>query len=182
MKTIFLLILLILIVFVMGCKKDEGVTNAPPPSQQEDWTYPASTTRDTVTAYCDKQSVAVGEEFDVRLVLYNVAEVFGVAIEINYTSDKSDVLSALAGPFFPSDSVIALSPKIEPDSNRVSYGVTRLRGSTSISGSGVVIKLKCKGKVAGNATFSINPTKLEISKADGTLIVKPIVNLTVVVH
>ncbi|MGD0339697.1 MAG: cohesin domain-containing protein [Bacteroidota bacterium] len=182
MKTNFLLIVLILTFFVVGCKKDEGVTNAPPPSQQEDWTYPAGTTRDTVTTYCDKQNVAVGEEFDVKLVLYNVAEVFGVAIEMNYASDKSDVLSALAGPFFPSDNVVSLSPKIEPDSNRISYGITRLRGSTSISGSGVVIKLKCKGKAAGNATFAINPTKLEIRKADGTLMVRPIADLTVVVH
>jgi hypothetical protein len=181
MKTNFLLIVLILTAFVMGCKKDEGVTNTPPPSP-EDWTYPASTTRDTITTYCEKQNVAVGEEFDVKLVLYNVADVFGVAVEMKYVSDKSDVLSALAGPFFPSDSVVALSPKIEPDSNRVSYGVTRLRGSTSIAGSGVVIKLKCKGKAAGNATFSINPAKLEIRKADGTLIVRPIANLTVVVH
>jgi len=182
MKTNFLLLVLILTAFVVGCKKDDNGTNVPPPSQQEDWTYPSSTTRDTVTVYCEKQNVAVSEEFDVKLVIYNVSDVFGVAIEMDYASDKSDVLSALAGPLFPFDNVVVLPPKIEPDSNRVSYGVSRVRGSTSISGSGVIIKLKCKGKAAGNATFSINPTKLEIRKADGTLIDRPIGNLTVAVQ
>jgi hypothetical protein len=182
MKTNFLLIFLILTAFVIGCKKGDSGTNPTPPSQQEDWTYPASTTRDTITIYCDKQNVAVGEEFDVKLVLNNFSDVFGVAIEMDYASDKSYVLSALAGPFFPNYQVVTLSPKIEPDSNRVSYGITRLRGSTSISGSGVVIKLKCMGRAAGNATFSINSTKLEIRKADGTLMNKPIANLTVVVR
>jgi hypothetical protein len=184
MKTNFLLIILIITALVVGCKKNDATTNPPPPppASQEDWTYPASSTSDTVTVYCNKQNVAVGEEFEVKLVIYNVSDVFGMAIEMNYASDKSDVLSALAGPFFPSDSVVTLSPKIESNSNRVSYGVSRLRGSTSISGSGILIKLKCKGKTAGNATFSIDPTKLEIRKADGTLTVRPTANLTVVIQ
>jgi hypothetical protein len=179
MKTNIFLIVLILTAFFAGCKKN---STEPTSTPGEDWTFPASNTRDTVTVYCEKQTVAVGEEFDVKLVLYNVVDVFGVAIEIDYASDKCDVLNVLKGPFFPTESVIALPPKIEPESYRISYGVSRLRGSTSISGSSVLIKLKCKGKAAGNATFSINPEKIEISKADGTLIVRPIENLTVEVH
>jgi hypothetical protein len=176
MKT-FLLLVLILVGFTVGCK--DNVTG---PQPTEDWTYPSSSTRDTVTVYCNKKSVTIGEEFDVKLVLYNIDDVFGIALEINYASDKSDVLSAIAGPFFPPDGVVALPPKIEPTSNRVSYGVTRQRGSTGITGSGVVIKLKCKAKAKGSAMFVINTSKLEIRRSNGTLIVRPIADLTVMVQ
>lgn len=179
MKSNFLSSIFIFIFAISGCKKNDNGTNA---YEQEDWTYPASTTSDSVTVYCEKQDVAFGEEFDVKLVLYNVTDVFGVAFEMDYPADKCEISSVLVGPFFPSDNIIALPPVIEPDSNRVSCGLTKVRGSTSISGSGVVIKLKCVGKGSGKAAFTINPTNLAITKPDGTLIVRPIANFIVAIN
>jgi hypothetical protein len=175
-----LLPVLIVTGFAFGCNKDFGGTNPSP--LVEDWSFPASATRDTTTLYCDKESVVVGESFDVKVVLYNVSDLFGAAVEVDYVPAYVDVVSVLPGPLFPADSVVALPPKIEPAHNRVSYGVSRLRGSTGLTGSGVLMKLKCKGRSAGVAGFAVNPANLEIRNRNDSLLVRPIANLVVVVR
>jgi len=181
MKTDAIFIITIIITLLCGCGKDDSGTT-PTPVKQEDWTFPVNATRDSVTLYCEKQSVAVGESFEVKIVLYNVSEIFGCAVEVQYASDKCEVTSGLAGTLFPADSIIALPPKIESASNRVSYSVTKQRGTKSLSGSGIVFKMKCKAKTAGNASFTINTATLEIRKADGLLVVRPVSNLSITVR
>ncbi|MGH9426092.1 MAG: hypothetical protein ACRD2L_07300, partial [Terriglobia bacterium] len=52
-----------------------------------------------------------------------------------------------------------------------SYGVSYTAGSERLaSGSGVVAKLKCKGKQSGSASFAINTQTLEIRRRDGTML------------
>jgi hypothetical protein len=134
--------------------------------------------------YSEKATVAVNEAFDVKVVLYNVTNAFGAALEIAYASDKVSVLSQLSGPtFFAPAANILTVPRTDTVNNRVSYGVTYRAGTNGVAnGSGVVVKLKCRGRAAGTAAFTVDPAKLEVRQSNGTLITMPIVNLTITVQ
>jgi len=169
MKSRLFAILIVLAALGAGCSKDDGGTN-PPPVIPEDWTFPADTTQLAATMYCDKETVAVGTDFDVKLVLYNVDSAFAAAVEFSYTGAEVQVLDALAGPFIGPDADVLVVKKLESDSSRASLGVTFKRGTNPAgkSGSGVVMKLKCRGRAAGQGTITINTSKLEITQTDGT--------------
>ena len=169
MNSRLLAILIVLAAFGAGCSKDDGGTN-PPPVTPEDWTFPADTTRLAATVYSARETVAVGTDFEVKLVLYNVDSAFAAAVEFSYTSAQVQVLDALVGPFIGPDADILVVKKLEPDSSRASVGVTFKRGTNPAgkSGSGVVMKLKCRGRAAGNGTIAMNMSKLEILQVDGT--------------
>ncbi len=169
MKKNILFSLLLLALVVVGCKKDDsGNTTTPPVA--EDWTFPADAAT-KLSMYCSKTSVAVNETFEVKVIVYNVTGIFGVATEIAYLSDKVEVTDVLAGPAFTPDADILVVKKIESASNLVSFGVTYKNGTgRALTGSGALLKLKCKGKAAGTATFTISAApKTEARKADGTL-------------
>jgi hypothetical protein len=169
LKTISLI--LVLSGLSLSCKSSDSGTNPTPTPAPEDWTFPANAVKFAVTAYTEKQSVAVGEAFDVKLVLYNISDAFGTAIEMTYASDKVDVLDLLSGPFFAPDSSLIGIKEVTASANRISYGVTYKAGSNKTSnGSGVVFKLKCRGKASGSAPFIMNAQKLEVRKSDGNLI------------
>ena len=168
----FSFVLIIFLLLISGCG-DEGVPTKPEEKEvekEEDWSFPSSS-KFAITLYADEDSVAVGDSFDVKIILYNVDNVFGMALEIFYDGDIVDVSQVTSGPhFFPDSSMIMLS-KIEPDSNRVSYGVSYVRGSgKTVSGSGVVAKLKCVATNRGIATFRVIQEKLEILEPDGKII------------
>jgi hypothetical protein len=155
--------------FLGACRNNEAPSAASPPPQ-ENWSFPPSS-KFAVTLYSDHRSVAIGESFDVKLVFYNIDSVFGAAIELSYLSEQIDIVDVLSGPHFsPPDDLLVLKAT-EPDSNRVSYGVSYRAGSGEVaSGSGVVFKLKCKGKLRGSVIFTVNAQKLEIRKANGRMI------------
>lgn len=169
MKSKLLFTLLLLALGFVSCKKDDSGTNTPP-TTQEDWTFPSDGAT-KLAVYSEKSTVAVGETFDVKIILYNVTGIFGAATEISYSSDKVDVLDVLAGPVFTPAADYLMVKKIEANLNVVSFGITYKNGTArSVTGSGIVLKLKCKGKAAGTATFTINaPPRSEARKADGTL-------------
>ena len=149
-----------------GCRKKSNPVN---PSIEGD--FPSSS-KFAVTLYSPVSSVAVRESFEVRVVLYNVTNVSGCAIEVSYPSSKAGSLIASPGSlFFPSESAISIS-RNEPDSGRVSLGIayTNTTPAQSISGSGVVWVLLCKATSAGICSFVIDPNTLEIKGPDGTLI------------
>ena len=185
MRTKLFLLFMSLSILTIGCKKDEEQIINPP--AQEDWTFPANSTKFSVTLYCEKQIVRVGETFDVKVILYNIPDVFGTALEVSYTSSTASIAQQLMGPHFtPSSSVLAVS-RIEAAKNAASYGITYQNGSNRISsGSGVVVKFKCTATTSGNAQFTVNRQKLEIRKADGSLINNfaslQVENLTIVVQ
>ncbi len=147
-----------------GCKKTSNPVNAP-----FDGDFPPSS-KFSITLYSSSQSAAVGQSFEVLVVLYNVTDVSGCAMVFSYPPAIVDILNASIGSsFFLPQSVMSIS-KNEPDSGRVSFGVA-YRNSTltqSKSGSGVVCILTCKAKSAGNCTIAINPNTLEIKTPDGT--------------
>lgn len=164
-RIVYLLVALALV--AAGCSKDDGTGPTPVPT--EDWSYPASATKFSFTAYSADSAVAVGATFDVKMVLYNVNEVFGLSAQVSYPSATVEVLDVLTGPHFSPSGDILTVKQIEASNNRVAYGITFRRGtSTGKSGSGVVCKLKCRARAAGTATFAVNATTFQILKADGT--------------
>jgi hypothetical protein len=169
MKNRIIVSLMVAAAFIGGCSKDDSGTN-PPPIVPEDWTFPADTTQAAGDMYCAQETVAVGATFDLKIILHNVDSAWAAALEITYTGAQIEVLDALTGPFIGPDADILAVKKLEADSSRASLGVTFKRGThpAGVSGSGAVMKLKCRGKAAGSGMFSINTSKLHILKADGS--------------
>jgi hypothetical protein len=168
------------LIFFSCSKKDTPVS-----PESEDWSFPNST-KFSVTLYCDKQSINVGESFEVKLILYHIDAVLAAAFEINYNSNIIEASEILSGPYFSSDSNVIMLKKIEPDSNRISYGISyKISTGKVATGSGVVMKIKCKAKSTGEGTFTINSNKLEIRNSDGDLVTNldnlQIENLTITV-
>ena len=182
MKARIFFIISVLTLFAWGCSKDESGSN-PPPTTQEDWTFPSDATTN-ITVYSEKSSVAVGESFDVKVVLYNVTGIFGSAVELTFSSANARVSSVLAGPMFAPTANILTVSNVDTVRSIASFGVTYKAGTGgSVNGSGAVFKLKCVGKAAGTATFAINPTTLEVRKTDNTVSNPPIrPALSVTVH
>lgn len=154
------LVIVLLFGFLSSCE-------LPPGAMPEDWNFPLST-KFRVTLYGGPGSVAINEPFEVKLVFYNIDSVFSAAVEMHYPSDSIQIDDIIPGPHFTPEDDILIVKRTEPDSNRVSYGVSYKAGSGPVArSSGVVMKLKCRGKQSGSASITINKEKLEIWKSDG---------------
>jgi hypothetical protein len=159
----------VVVILITGCKKD---TVSPPLVAEEDYSFPAST-KFAVTLYSNQTNYKVGDNFDVKLVFYNLQDVFGAAVEVSYDSSFiqiTDSSKILIGPYFKiGDST--LSFRNVEQIGRASIGISYTKGSGLVSnGSGAVMKLKCNARKIGSTTFSINTGKLEIRKSDGSFI------------
>jgi hypothetical protein len=162
-----ILFVFLLLGLAAGCSSDEGT--GPTPTPQEDWAFPASSTKFSFTAYTADSVYAVGTAFDVKLVLYNVNEVFGLSAEVAFTPSTVDVVEVLTGPHFSPAGDILTVTQLETSTSKVSLGITFRRGTTTgKSGSGAVFKLKCRARTAGTASFLVTPGTFQILKADGT--------------
>lgn len=168
MNSRIIAILIVLAAFAAGCGKEDSSTNPPTPTP-EDWTFPADSTEMLGALYAASDTVAVGADFDVKFILYNVDSIFAAAMEFSYSSVELEVRDALAGPFIGPDADVLVVKKLEPDSSRASLGVTFKRGTNPAgkSGSGVVMKLKCRGRAAGQGSIAVNTAKLVVTRADG---------------
>jgi hypothetical protein len=163
-------IALCLVCLVAGCKKSSQNPVGLPQSQ-EDWTFPASSTKFSVTLIPSTTAPAVGEAFDVKVVLYNCPEVFGAALDIAYASDKVDISSLVDGPYLSPDTAAIAVSNIDPATGIAGFGLTYKAGSATAASSGtsgVLMKLKCRAKGSGSAPFTIVPQTLRIVRADGT--------------
>jgi len=106
--------------------------------------------------------------FEVKVIFYNLNSIFGATLEINYPGDKIEITDIISGNYFPSDTSVLILKKIE--NNRISYGISsKMNIGKTLSGSGVICKLKCKAKQSGSISFTINTQKLDIRKLDGSL-------------
>jgi len=164
-----LIVILGAVSLLAGCKKSSQNPVAPPQST-EDWSFPAGPGKFSVTLLPSSGSPAVGDAFDVNVVLYNCSEVFGAAIRINYAADKVDVSSVLDGPFLSPDTAAIAVIRIDSTTGIVSAGLTYKAGSASPAGSGasgVLMKLKCRAKGTGSAPFTIDTQTLRLVTADG---------------
>jgi len=169
MKQIITLLAVIGMILITGCKKDSV---SPPSVAEEDYSFPASA-KFAVTLYSNQTNYKVGDNFDVKIVFYNLQDVFGAAVEFLFDSSFiqiTDSSKILLGPYFKTgDSTLSLR-NVE-QSGRASIAISYIKGSgLTSSGSGVVVKLRCKARKNGSTTFSINGNKLEIRKSDGSYI------------
>lgn len=163
--SVFLLIAAVLV--AAGCGKKSN----PVSPQSGTSEFPPDTSF-SLTLYSPSLSVAVGESFEVRVILYNAIRVSGMALEMSFPSGNVDILGVTAGSsFFPPDSVISIS-RVESDSGRISSGVSykNTASGASKSGSGIICTVQCKAKASGVASFVIMPNSVVINAFDGTLI------------
>ena len=169
MKQIITLLAVIGMILITGCKKDSV---SPPSVAEEDYSFPASA-KFAVTLYSNQTNYKVGDNFDVKLVFYNLQDVFGAAVELSFDSSFiqiTDSTKMLIGTFFKTGDSTLTFRKVE-QIGRASIAISYTKGSSLVSnGSGTVMKLKCYARKIGSTTFSINGSKLEIRKSDGSLI------------
>ena len=158
------IIALVLLGVLAGCSKDNPVT--PPPST-EDWTFPANGSKFAITLYSDQTTVAVGQTLEVKVLLYNVSNVFGAAVGLRMPSDTLAVTSVVTGPVFSSANPLVLSV-VDTVKHQVDYGITLRSGSMSaFSGSGVLFKLKVRPVHAGPFTVSVIPATFALQDGSG---------------
>jgi hypothetical protein len=115
----------------------------------------------------------VNQEFDIRFVLYNVTDVFGVALEMAYPAGNIAFSNHnINYDFFsPQSSTLGVRGTVGT-AGLYAFGLTFVNGSNrTVSGSGCVMKVRFKATASGTASFTF--AKLEIRKADGSLISLP---------
>ena len=178
------LAVLILLLLISGCGDEDSLTE--PEKIIDEWSFPENLNF-AITLYSEEDSVAVGDSFDVKIVFYNIRIAFGTVMEISYNSDIVEISQVISGPYFSPDSLTIMLSVIEPDLNRISYGVSYVKDSgMTVSGSGIVAKLRCIGKNRGTAKCRLTPGKFEIIGTDGNLVTNfrslTITNATVIVE
>jgi hypothetical protein len=173
-----------LLLALAGC----GGSSTRPTPAPGPWDYPASP-RFAIALYSDAVTHAVGDSFDVKVVAYNLQSVFGVGLTVHYTPSLLAIGEIRYNPtlFVDDSSFIVLPLQDEPDSNRVGFGFTFVRGShRSISGSAVVMRLRCLANAAGTAKFKLDPATLAIQDSTGNAITNyenlEIDSLSVTIH
>jgi len=154
-----------------GCSKSSDNGVGPTTATGDDWTFPANSTKFSATIITSKTPVAVGEVFYTKIVYYNITQTFGTAIEVSYSPDKVRILELAPGPLIANDSTSLNVIQIDSVAGKVSFGITYKAGSGKVfSGSNVLARLKCQGKAAGTASFTIDPSTFTIVQSDGTVI------------
>ncbi len=154
-----------------GCSKSSNNPVGPTTPTGEDWTFPANSTKFSATLTTSKDPVAAGETFYVKIVYYNITQTFGSAVEVNYPPDKVHIVDLTPGPLIANDSTSINVMQIDSVAGKVSFGITYKAGSGKVfNGSNVLVRLKCQGKAAGSAAFTINPATLEILQSNGNAI------------
>ena len=121
--------------------------------------------------YSDGTTVAAGDSFDVKVVSYNLQDVFGAALRIIYPHDVIGVGRILYNPTLFGDQTSCLvMPPVRSDLDRVDIGFTYVRGSgRSIRESSVLALLRCRALKQGAANVGFAPDTLVVRKSDGTL-------------
>lgn len=171
MKTPIFLFLLSLSFALLSCSTSDS--GSPPAANActaaNDFSFPANATKFAVALYADCQTVSNGQEFSLKVVLYNVTDVFGFASEIILPTDKVDFVSAADGTAFQPSTDILRVGSIVSGTNKYACGATYTSlSSNRTNGSGVVVKLRLRAKATGTAAFTINPARLELKRSDGT--------------
>ena len=158
---------LVFILVLAGCK-----SSPTQPTQTDPWSFPASS-KFAVTLYTDKSTISVGQTTDIKLVLYDVTNVFGAAIELRLPLDSLEVIQVVQNPNILDGANALVLSKVDSTQGKVSYGVTLKAGSNAtFTGSAVVCKATVKGLIAGPVNVRITPGMLSLVKSDG----QPITN------
>jgi hypothetical protein len=158
---------------LLACSCGKSTTD-PTPSEAGAWDYPSSS-RFAVSLYSDQSTCAVGDSLDVRVIFYNMPDVFGAAFVIEYPHEAVGTSRILGNDaVLPAPGSCILLSRIEPDSDKVCCGFTFLRGHPQrFHGSAAVLKLRCQALQAGTAVFRFRDVPLSITGDDGA----PVANL-----
>ena len=152
---------------LIGCGDDESNPATPPVTKASPCDLAARTTS-AVALQSEKMTYAVGDSFWVAVALYNVGPPFGASAEIAYPSDRVEVVRVSECANYLSQGQNVKVSRVEPDSNRVSYGVSLVRGGAVGSADDLLLcYLECRAKAAGPAAFTIVTSRLELVKDDG---------------
>ena len=150
-----------------GCGSGSTCTTCPQAPQPCD--IPSNSGVAAVSLHSANSTYAVNDTFWVSVILYHVDDPFGASVEVSYPSDRVDVLRLSGCPNSFSQSQNVQVSRIEPAANRVSYGVSRLRGAAAGPGGNTVLfYLGCRAKSSGSAAFSFVESKLQLVKSDGS--------------
>ena len=170
-KDILSVVLAISFLITFGCENPFGSDpKDPDPTVIGEWYFPPDSLF-VLKLLTNDKSIVVGDTLNVNVVLYNMSFVYGAAIEISYDAAVVQLEGVYIGPFMQPDSELISIAVDEPDSNRVSYGITFIAGSDQvIHGSGIIVKLKFIAMVSGVSSFSVNRENLEIIRPNGNLI------------
>jgi len=172
-------------VFAAGC--GSSTCSTCPPTTTQPCDIPAHAATAAIAIHSGRTSYAVNDTFWVSVVLHNVDATFGASVEVTYPSNLVDVLriSGCSNGFSQGQNLAV--GKIDAASNRVSFGVTRLRGSTPVpAGNTVLFYMGCRAKGTGSVPFQVVAWNLKLLKSDGSPIDSMATlrqeNLSVTVH
>jgi len=161
-----------LLILLSGCGGGSSTqpNPTPTPTPPGPWTFPASS-KFAVTLYADSSTYAIGDSFDVKVVAYNLTNVFGATFQVNYPASQLNVGRVVYNSTPIVTPNLELPGRVEADSNRVSFGFTFLRGSHhAFNGSAVLARLRCLGTAAGTAKFTLARANLAIQDSTGSAI------------
>ncbi|MFN0157504.1 MAG: hypothetical protein ACKVRP_05445 [Bacteroidota bacterium] len=151
---------------IAGC--DDTTTK---PIIEEDWSFQPDSTKFSVSLVSVSDTVDSGKTFEVKVVFYNIEELFGASMEIAFSHDIIEILGVTTGPHFsPADARLVVS-RIDTSLVQVSYGITFVAGSgLTAPRSGVVMKMRCRAKNRGVAAFDNIASRLVLKRSDGTAV------------
>lgn len=158
----------IIIAGLLGCGLAACGSDQKPlaPEVPDEWEFPSDETAFAIRLLTRASSVTVGEEFDVLVVTYNVADLFGASMELVYPSGQVEVRDVQVGSFLAGGAPLYIW-RDERERGRVSFGATSRAGSDSgSSGSGVLFKVRYRALMSGQASFEI-ASRLELKTSEG---------------
>ncbi len=158
---------LVAAIVLAGCGGG-GSTRSPDP-QPGPWDFPAATGHALVLR-SEQTSCAVGDSVDVKLTAYDLPPLSGAALRIDVPSELLAAGRILRNPqALPSGEAMLTVERIEPDSGRVSWGFSFVRGSgRTFSGSAVLLLLRCRALESGSAYLRLDRGTLDLRDSAGS--------------
>ena len=117
--------------------------------------------------------VYVGEEFEIKVVLYNMPpELFAAAMDIQLNNNiKIESImydTSSAGYFAPKESTLTILLQYPENPSKVSFVKTYRSGTTPDAGSrGILFKIRCRATSKSDGFISILPTNLDFRRLGG---------------
>ncbi len=158
------LALVVLAAMLASC--DKGGATSPVAPEIEDWSFPAGGTSKALTLASSRDTVHVGDRFEIKAVLYNITGLYGSTVKLEYDPTRVAVEQVIGGPdcFGPAPIFVGQASVAD---RLVSFGATRTDTTGQFSGSGVVFKLKCRAIATGESRFRIRSQDLALVDRTG---------------
>lgn len=161
-------LILCLALALVGAGCDGNTIVQPPnPADLEDWSFPIDTSKVALTAMAPDTGY-VGQSFDVKIVVYNVPQLFGAAADVQYERDRVRVESVIIGPLFGSSKNTLGVAFVDSARGIVQVASTLRSGAPSPSrATGVLCKLRCRALRTGLTRFRLDGNVI-LKTATGT--------------